>query len=48
MTTLPGSKDLHRAMLSSLNWREPGQTLVPVLPPSRKSIWKRVWRWLAI
>lgn len=40
--------DLHRAMTQSLNWREPGQTLVPIIPPSRQSWWRRIWRRLAI
>ena len=47
MTTLPGSKELHRAMSGSLNWRQPGEELVPILPHSRLSFWRRVWRWIA-
>ena len=39
--------ELRRAMLASLNWRQPGEELVPILPHSRLSFWRRVWRWLA-
>ncbi len=31
----------------NLQWREPGATVVPSVPLSRRSVWRKVWRWLA-
>ena len=44
-TPLPGASDLRRAMTESLNWREPGATIVPSVPPRRKLL-NRAWRWV--
>ena len=38
--------ELRRAMLASLNWRQPRETLAPILPPSRRPWWRRILnRW---
>lgn len=42
---LPGSSELHRAMTESLNWREPGATIVPTIPTRRRFGW-RLSRWV--
>lgn len=36
---------LRIAMHDSLNWREPGATIVPSIPPRRRRSW-RLMRWL--
>jgi|JI10StandDraft_1071094.scaffolds.fasta_scaffold424067_3 hypothetical protein len=45
-----GKAALHAAIIpsrnwqESLRWREPGATIVPILPPSRRPWWRRVLR----
>lgn len=42
MTDLRAAQsDLYRAMTNSPNWRQPGQTIVPLVPVRRRW-WRRV------
>lgn len=37
---------LRRAMIESLNWREPGASITPPIPINRRWSLKRLFRWL--